>query len=125
MNGVGSSKSAALPGHGPVVGILQVELRLQLVDERVALLLLPGPVSLSGLAAGRGLVAARGTLLAGPVLILARVTEGQTNREIGNALYQSERTVRNYVSSILSKLNLTSRAQAAAYAARHRIEDYI
>ncbi len=57
--------------------------------------------------------------------ILARVTEGQTNREIGETLSLSERTVRNYVSSILSKLNLTSRAQAAAYAARHRIEDYV
>ena len=57
--------------------------------------------------------------------ILARVAEGQTNREIGDGLNLSERTARNYVSSILSKLNLTSRAQAAAYAARHRIEDYI
>ncbi|MCP4539540.1 MAG: response regulator transcription factor [Chloroflexi bacterium] len=57
--------------------------------------------------------------------ILARVTEGETNREIGNVLSLSERTVRNYVSSILSKLNLISRAQAAAYAARHRIEDYV
>lgn len=57
--------------------------------------------------------------------ILACVTEGQTNREIGDALHLSERTVRNYVSSILSKLNLVSRAQAAAYAARHRIEDYV
>lgn len=57
--------------------------------------------------------------------ILAHVAEGKTNRGIGDALYLSERTVRNYVSSILSKLNLTSRAQAAAYAARHRIEDYL
>jgi len=57
--------------------------------------------------------------------VLARVAQGQTNREIGEALYLSERTARNHVSSILSKLNLTSRAQAAAYAARHRIEDYV
>ena len=57
--------------------------------------------------------------------ILALVAEGQTNREIGHALHLSERTVRNYVSSMLSKLNLTSRAQAAAYAARHRIEDHL
>ena len=57
--------------------------------------------------------------------ILVHVAEGQTNREIGYALGLSERTVRNYVSSILSKLNLISRAQAAAYAARHRIEDYV
>jgi DNA-binding NarL/FixJ family response regulator len=57
--------------------------------------------------------------------ILALVAHGKTNREIGDDLRLSERTVRNYVSSILSKLNLISRAQAAAYAARHRIEDYL
>jgi two-component system response regulator DevR len=57
--------------------------------------------------------------------ILARVAEGETNREIGAALQLSEKTVRNYVSIILSKLGLASRAQAAAYAARHRIEDYV
>ena len=57
--------------------------------------------------------------------ILGRVVEGETNREIGTALQLSEKTVRNYVSIILSKLGLSSRAQAAAYAARHRIEDYI
>jgi two-component system response regulator DevR len=57
--------------------------------------------------------------------ILARVAEGETNREIGEALHLSEKTVRNYVSLILSKLDLNSRAQAAAYAARHRIEDYV
>jgi two-component system response regulator DevR len=57
--------------------------------------------------------------------ILALVAEGQTNREIGIAVHLSEKTVRNYISDILSKLSLTSRAQAAAYAARHRIEDYL
>lgn len=57
--------------------------------------------------------------------ILAHVAEGETNREIGAALQLSEKTVRNYVSIILGKLDLTSRAQAAAYAARHRIEDYL
>ena len=57
--------------------------------------------------------------------ILARLTEGETNREIGEALHLSEKTVRNYVSAILGKMNLNSRAQAAAYAARNRIEDYL
>jgi len=57
--------------------------------------------------------------------ILAHVAEGETNREIGLALQLSEKTVRNYFSIILGKLNLTSRAQAAAYAARNRIEDYL
>lgn len=57
--------------------------------------------------------------------ILAQIAEGWTNKEIGKALFLSEKTVRNYVSEILKKLGLTSRAQAAAYAARHRIEDYV
>lgn len=57
--------------------------------------------------------------------ILAHLAEGKTNREIGAALQLSEKTVRNYVSIILGKLGLSSRAQAAAYAARHRIEDYL
>lgn len=56
--------------------------------------------------------------------ILARIAEGQTNREIGEALHLSEKTVRNYVSTLLNKLDVSSRAQAAAYAARNRIEDY-
>jgi DNA-binding NarL/FixJ family response regulator len=59
------------------------------------------------------------------VHILALIAEGGTNREIGEALHLSEKTVRNYVSIILSKLELNSRAQAAAYAARNRIEDYV
>jgi two-component system response regulator DevR len=57
--------------------------------------------------------------------ILAHVAEGETNREIGAALQLSEKTVRNYISIILGKLNLSSRAQAAAYAARNRIEIYL
>jgi len=64
-------------------------------------------------------------LTAQEMRILALVAEGQTNREIGIALHLSEKTVRNYISDILSKLGLTSRAQAAAYAARNRIEDYL
>lgn len=57
--------------------------------------------------------------------ILARIAQGQTNREIGETLYLSEKTVRNYVSDILGKLGLSSRVQAAAYAARHRIERHV
>ena len=57
--------------------------------------------------------------------ILACIAEGQTNREISKVLHLSEKTIRNYVSKILSKLDLSSRAQAAAYAARYRIENYL
>jgi two-component system response regulator DevR len=57
--------------------------------------------------------------------ILAAIAEGKTNREIGEELHLSEKTVRNYVSRILNKLALSSRAQAGAYAARFHIEDYL
>jgi len=59
------------------------------------------------------------------VKILALVAEGKTNREIAAQVFLSEKTVRNYVSSILAKLNLSSRAQAAAYAVTHHIRDYL
>ena len=53
--------------------------------------------------------------------ILALVAEGKTNKEIASEVFLSDKTVKNYVSSILSKLNLERRAQAAAYVAKHRI----
>src|SRR6266704_2515401 len=51
--------------------------------------------------------------------ILQQVAEGRTNREIGENLRLAEKTVKNYVSSILSKLEVARRAEAAAYLARH------
>ena len=51
--------------------------------------------------------------------ILQLVAEGKTNREIGEELSLAEKTVKNYVSSILSKLEVQRRAEAAAYLARH------
>jgi DNA-binding NarL/FixJ family response regulator len=57
--------------------------------------------------------------------ILALITEGLTNREIAERVFLSEKTVRNYVSSILSKLDLSSRAEAAAYAVRHHIYEHL
>ncbi len=53
--------------------------------------------------------------------ILALIRDGKTNREISRALSLSEKTVRNYVSSILSKLDLSNRAEAASYAERHHL----
>ncbi|HEY8531449.1 MAG TPA: response regulator transcription factor [Limnochorda sp.] len=55
--------------------------------------------------------------------ILRLIADGRTNKEIADALYLSEKTVRNYVSSILSKLNLSNRAEAAAYAVRRHLLD--
>jgi two-component system, NarL family, response regulator DevR len=54
--------------------------------------------------------------------ILLLVAEGKTNKEIASEVFLSDKTVKNYVSSILSKLNLERRAQAAAFVATHRIE---
>ena len=51
--------------------------------------------------------------------ILQQVADGRTNREIGEDLHLAEKTVKNYVSSILSKLEVARRAEAAAYLARH------
>jgi len=53
--------------------------------------------------------------------VLALISDGNTNREISRTLSLSENTVRNYVSSILSKLNLSNRAEAAGYAERHHL----
>ena len=51
--------------------------------------------------------------------ILTLIADGRTNREVGNELGLAEKTVKNYVSSILSKLEVARRAEAAAYLARH------
>jgi two-component system, NarL family, response regulator DevR len=51
--------------------------------------------------------------------ILQLVAEGHTNKQIGDRLRLAEKTVKNYVSTILSKLEVARRAEAAAYLARH------
>ncbi len=57
--------------------------------------------------------------------VLQLVSEGKTNREIADALYLGEGTVRNYVSNILGKLGVANRAEAAAYAVQHNLKDYL
>lgn len=52
--------------------------------------------------------------------ILEFIAEGKTNREIGQEINLSDKTVKNYVSNILSKLEVSRRSQAAAYLAEHR-----
>ncbi|MDN5894227.1 MAG: response regulator transcription factor [Nocardioides sp.] len=50
--------------------------------------------------------------------LLALITEGLTNRQIGERMFLAEKTVKNYVSSILAKLGLESRTQAAVLASK-------
>jgi len=50
--------------------------------------------------------------------ILDLIAEGKTNRQIAGELYLAEKTVKNYVSNVLSKLGMERRTQAATYAAR-------
>jgi two-component system, NarL family, response regulator DevR len=57
--------------------------------------------------------------------ILSLLAKGRTNKEIAGEIYLSEKTVRNYVSSILSKLHLSTRSEAAAYAVTHRVQDHL
>ena len=52
--------------------------------------------------------------------ILDLIAEGKTNKEIAKDVFLSDKTVKNYVSSILSKLNLHRRSEAAAFIARRR-----
>jgi DNA-binding NarL/FixJ family response regulator len=58
-------------------------------------------------------------------MVLKLVSAGKTNRDIAKTLFLGEGTVRNYVSSILSKLNVNNRAEAAAYAVEHNLKDYL
>jgi two-component system response regulator DevR len=53
--------------------------------------------------------------------VLAELARGKTNTEIGQVLNLSEKTVRNYVSTILEKLHLTNRIELATYAVEHHL----
>ena len=55
--------------------------------------------------------------------ILALVTEGLTNREIGERLFLAEKTIKNYVSVMLTKLGMERRTQAAVFGAEMRKKD--
>jgi DNA-binding NarL/FixJ family response regulator len=53
--------------------------------------------------------------------VLLLVAEGKTNKEIAADIFLSDKTVKNYVSSILAKLNLQRRTQAAAFVAKRNL----
>ncbi len=56
--------------------------------------------------------------------VLGLIAEGKTNKEIAAEIFLSDKTVKNYVSSILSKLNLRRRSEAAAFIAERRTKSY-
>jgi DNA-binding NarL/FixJ family response regulator len=51
--------------------------------------------------------------------ILVLIGEGLTNRQIGERMFLAEKTVKNYVSSLLAKLGMERRTQAAVFASKH------
>jgi len=51
--------------------------------------------------------------------VLALLAEGLTNRQIADRMFLAEKTVKNYVTSMLAKMGMTRRTEAAVYAARH------
>ena len=55
--------------------------------------------------------------------VLALLAQGRSNRDLAAALYVSEKTIKTHVSSILAKLRLTDRTQAALFAVRHGLAD--
>jgi two-component system, NarL family, response regulator DevR len=57
--------------------------------------------------------------------VLALVAHGLTNRQIAVRLYLGEGTVRNYVSSVLAKIDVSNRAEAAAYAVKNNIDEIV
>ena len=56
--------------------------------------------------------------------LLGLIAEGLTNRQIGERMFLAEKTVKNYVSSILSKLGLERRTQAAVLASKLMAQDH-
>ncbi|GAB4550183.1 MAG: response regulator transcription factor [Anaerolineae bacterium] len=64
-------------------------------------------------------------LTAQEMRVLALIADGLTNREIAGRLFLGEGTVRNYVSNLLSKLQLSNRAEAAAFAVQHHVKEHL
>jgi DNA-binding NarL/FixJ family response regulator len=57
--------------------------------------------------------------------ILDLIAEGMTNRQIAGHLYLAEKTIKNYVSSLLHKLGFERRTEAAVYATRRRDSEHL
>jgi DNA-binding NarL/FixJ family response regulator len=92
---------------------------LSLADAVAAALTVPGQ-AVAAASAGKPLTAAaRHGLTPREAEVLQLVREGCSNRQIGERLFISERTARTHVQNILDKLDVATRAAAAAYAVEH------
>lgn len=63
------------------------------------------------------------TLTAQEQKVLELIAQGRTNKEIGQLVFLSDKTIKHYVSNILSKLGYTRRSEAAAHYARYMAQD--
>ena len=70
-------------------------------------------------------VAAFAELTSQELTVLGFVAQGLTNRQIAVKMFLGEGTIRNYVSSVLAKIGVSNRAEAAAYAVKHNIHELI
>ncbi len=59
------------------------------------------------------------------LIVLARIAQGKTNLEIAEELVLSEKTIRNNVSIVLSKLDASNRIEAAMFAIENHIQEYV
>ena len=65
------------------------------------------------------------TLTSQEMTVMSLVSTGMTNRQIANKIFLTEGTIRNYVTSLLAKLALANRAEAAAFAIKHKLDELI
>ena len=99
-----------IQGHGLIEGIRAVGAGRSLMDSSVPRRILERASAPSALASGVELSLRERQ-------VLALIADGLTNRQIGERLSLAEKTVKNYVSGLLSKLGMERRTQAAVYGA--------
>lgn len=114
----------ALVGSNPEVAIAEAERALTTFEELGAGADADAAASLLRSLGVRGRTGPKrgGTLTKREQEVLALVAEGLSNPEIAQRLYISRKTAAHHVSSVLAKLGLRNRAEAAAHSARNRAE---